>query len=93
MKSPLVKIPNIVYLFQVSQGQTATATSMTVPVTSAKMEELVSMGSTPTTVSVNQNLQVCKVLLYNTKSTLPSKKKKTNKKPFNLLYEYLAFHF
>lgn len=40
---------------------------MTVPVMSAKMEELVSMESTPTTVSVTQNSQVWNVLSYNVK--------------------------
>lgn len=85
MKPPLVKIPNIVCLFQVLRAKTATAILMTVPVMSAKMEELVSMESTPTTVSVTQNSQVCNVLSYNAK--------KQKKKPLNLLFEDLVFQF
>lgn len=74
MKPPLkIKIPNIVFLFQVLQAKTVIATLMTVPIMSAKMEGLVSMESTLTTVSVTQNLQVCNVLSYKPKTPNPPK--------------------
>lgn len=43
---------------QVLRGKTATSTLTTAPVTSVRMEAPVWMALTPTTVSVNQNLQV-----------------------------------
>lgn len=71
---PLVKIPNIVFLFQVLRAKTAIATLMTVPIMSAKMEGRVLMESTLTTVSVAQNSQVCNVLSCMPKTPPPQNK-------------------
>lgn len=69
------------HFFQVLRAKTAITTLMTVPVTSAKMEEHALMESTPTTASVTQNSQVCKLLSL----------KKIKSKNLNPLFEDLAF--